>query len=338
MQNLVARRTAPEIKGSTRRSQGRSLTILLFLLPAFVLFIVFVIFPIGNAVYTSLYKWNGLGPMEDFIALKHYDRLFKVTVFSETLSEQGFRAAFDTAVVNNPFLKVVGHNLRIIALSLAIQLPLSLGLALLVGRKLPGRVVFRTIFFLPYVIAQAITAFLWGFIFNPRFDMIVRINEIIHAIYPNFEPGDWIGSTDRVLTAVFIVLTWQFFGLHMVLYIAGLQQIPEEVEEAARMDGVNRLQNLRYIVLPLLSNTIITTIYLSVLGSLQQFALVWLMTEGGPANASELVATFMYRRGFVAFQLGYGSAVAVLIFVMCLTFSLIYQRLVMQQDYTGAVT
>jgi raffinose/stachyose/melibiose transport system permease protein len=339
MLNIRARKTNDKSQGNGHRGRHQSLTIALFLLPTLVLFTIFVILPIGNAVYTSMYKWNGLGPLDKFLGLGHYDRMFGITKFTETLSEQGtLREALDAAAGNNPFLKALTHNLVIIALSLGIQLPVSLGIALLVGRKLPGRVFFRTVFFLPYVISQAITAFLWGFIFNPRFSMIVTINNIIHALYPPFEPGDWLGNTDRVLVAIFIVLTWQFFGLHMILYIAGLQQIPEEVEEAALIDGANRLQNLLYIVLPMLSSTIVTTIYLSVLGSLQQFALVWIMTEGGPANASELLATFMYRRGFVAFQLGYGSAVAVIIFLICLAFSLVYQRLVMRQEYVGRAT
>lgn len=316
MQNASARRIAPEKQGSTHRyAAGQRLTIALFLLPAAILFITFVVLPFVQAVYTSLFKWNGLGPLEDFIALKNYSRLFK----------------------HGPFIKALTHNLVIIVLSVGIQLPLALGLALLVGRKLPGRVVFRTIFFLPYVIAEAITAWLWSAIFNPRFAMIQLIDNFLHTLYPPFEPGSWLGDPNRVLIALFVVLTWQYFGLHMVLYIAGLQQIPEEIEDAALIDGANRLQNLRYIVIPMLSSTIYTTIYLSVLGSLQQFGLVWLITEGGPANASEVMATYMYRHGFVSFQLGFGSAVAVVLFLICLTFSLVYQRLVTRQEYAGRV-
>jgi raffinose/stachyose/melibiose transport system permease protein len=306
-----------EKKSGAHRRTEHPLTIVLFLLPALILFTIFVILPVINSVYTSLFKWNGLGPLDDFIGLKNYARLIKHT----------------------PFIKALTHNLVVIVLSLGIQLPMALGLALLVGRKLPGRVFFRTIFFLPFVIAQAITAYLWAFIFNPRFSMILAINNIIHTLYPPFDPAkDWLGNVDRVLIAIFVVLTWQFFGLHMILYIAGLQQISEEVEEAARIDGASRLQNLRYIIIPMLSSTIITTIYLSVLGSLQQFALVWLMTEGGPANASELMTTYMYRYGFVSFQLGYGAAVAFVIFLICLIFSLGYQRMVMRQQYAGRVT
>lgn len=338
MQDVSTRKTDAEKPRGGHRYAHQSVTIALFLLPAMILFLTFVIYPVVQAIYTSFFKWNGLGPLDDFIGLKNYDRMFKISAFFEALAETGSLGEAWTAVTgNNPFLKAITHNGVIIALSLGIQLPLSLGLALLVGRKLPGRVIFRTIFFLPFVISQAITAYLWAFMFNPRFVMITTINNIIHSIIPSFEPGTWLGDTDRVLVAIFIILTWQFFGLHMVLYIAGLQQIPDEVEEAAIIDGATRLQNLRYIVIPMLSSTIVTTIYLSVLGSLQQFTLVWIITEGGPANASEVMATYMYRHGFVSFRLGFGTAVAVILFLICLTFSLVYQRLVMRQEYAGSI-
>jgi raffinose/stachyose/melibiose transport system permease protein len=293
----------------------RSLTVFLFLLPSSILFILFVIMPVIRAFSTSLFKWNGLGPLDNFIGLGNYERLLS----------------------KGPFMEALGHNLVIIALSLGIQLPLSLALALLVGRKLPGRTAFRTIFFLPYVVAPPITAYLWRLMLNPRFSMINFINDLLAGMLPGFEPGSWLGDPKRVLMAIFLVLTWQYFGLHMVLFVAGLQQIPEEIEEAARIDGANSFQNLRYIVIPMLANTIYMGIYLSVLGSLQQFALVWIMTEGGPVGASELVATHMYRGAFVSFQLGYGSAVAFTLFIICLIFSLVYQRIFMRDERVGRI-
>jgi len=119
----------------------------------------------------------------------------------------------------------------------------------------------------------------------------------------------------------------------MLLFMTGLQNIPADIEEAGRIDGANSIQNFFYITLPLLGSTIRTSVYLSVLGSIQQFILVWIMTKGGPVNASETMATYMYRFGFVRFQLGYGSAVAIYMFLICLIFSLIYQRLTRQPDY-----
>ena len=312
MQNISQYGPEPG-KRKTSARLNRSLVIILFLLPAAVLFFTFVLFPIAQAAYVGLFKWNGLGPLEDFVGVKNFLRMFE----------------------HEPFKQALVHNLAIAVLSITIQLPMALGLAILVGRRLPGRAFFRTVFFLPYILSEAITAVLWSFIFNPRFAASELINSALDTLLPFFEPGPWLGDPSKVLSAIFVVLTWKYFGLHMILYVAGLQDIPTEIEEAASIDGASSLQTLRYVTIPMLSTTIYTTIYLSVLGSIQQFDLVWLMTEGGPVNASEVLTTYMYRHGFVSFRLGFGSSVAVILFLICLVFSLIYQRVFMRQQYAG---
>ena len=304
MQNISSLKKQEKPKRTSSYRIARPSVIILFLLPAMVLFLTFVIYPIGQGVYVSLYKWNGLGPLEQFIGFKNYIKLFQHDAFKQALE----------------------HVLIIIVMSVGVQLPIALALALLVGRKLPGRTFFRGLFFLPYIISEAITAILWSFIFNPRFAASDIINSVLDHLLPFFEPGPWLGDPDKVLIAIFVVLTWKYFGLHMILFIAGLQDIPEEVEEAASIDGANNLQRLRFVTIPMLSRTIFLSIYLSVLGSIQQFDLVWLMTEGGPARASEVLTTYMYLQGFISFRLGYGSAVSVVLFAICVVFSLMYQR------------
>jgi raffinose/stachyose/melibiose transport system permease protein len=298
--------------GSARRVQD-NLTIALFLLPALVLLIVFLIYPIVQSVYYSLFDWNGLGPAVDFVALDNYKRI----------------------LTDRVFMMALRNGLLIVTLSLCLQLPLSLVLALLVGRDLPGRALFRTIFFMPYVFSEVITAIMWLFLFNPDPERGL-INALLILI-PGAKAQPWLGNLNTVLLCLFVVLTWKYFGFHMLLYLTGLQNIPAEIEEAARIDGANRRQSLTHITLPLLRSTILTSVYLSVLGSLQQFILVWIMTEGGPVNASEVMATYMYRFSFVRFWLGYGSAVAIVMFSICLIFSLAYQRLAPQPDYLGNV-
>jgi raffinose/stachyose/melibiose transport system permease protein len=290
-----------------------SLAIILFLVPAFVIFLTFVIYPILQSVYYSLFNWNGFGPAVDFVKLNNYVRILSDRIF----------------------LKAVGNGLLIVALSLTLQLPLSLALALMVGRDLPGRVFFRTIFFMPYVISEVITAIMWLGLYNPDPDR--GFFNALLVLIPGVEAQAWLGNTSQVLACLFVVLTWKYFGLHMLLYMAGLQNIPAEIEEAARIDGANRRQVLGYITLPLLGSTIRTSVYLSVIGSLQQFVLVWIMTKGGPVNASEVMATYMYRFGFVRFWLGYGCAVALVMFLICLAFSLAYQRLARRPDYLGGM-
>ena len=123
----------------------------------------------------------------------------------------------------------------------------------------------------------------------------------------------------------------------MLLDMAGLQNIPKEIEEAAMIDGANRWQTIRYVTIPLLGSTLRTSIQLSVLGSLPQFNLVWIMTRGGPVNASEFMATYMYRYAFIRFQLGYGSAVALIMLAICLVFSVAYLQLNRRPDYLGGI-
>ena len=202
-------------------------------------------------------------------------------------------------------------------------------LATLVGRHLPGQGFFRTIFFLPYVVSEVITAIAWLFLLNPD-PSRGFINAVVVLL--GGESQAWLGNTDIVLPSIFLALTWKYFGFHMLLFLAGLQNIPSEIEEAAVMDGANGIQKFFRVTLPLLNGTIRTSVYLSVLGSIQQFILVWIMTKGGPVNASETLATYMYRFGFVRFQLGYGSAVAIYMFLLCVIFSLIYQRMIRQPD------
>lgn len=293
--------------GPPRRFQDRLITAL-FLLPALILFLLFVIYPIFRSAYYSTFDWKGLGPAVDYIGLENYRRIFADKVF----------------------IKAIQNVLIIIVCSLALQLPLAMMLAVMVGRDLPGRALFRTICFLPYVLSEVNTGIMWMLLYNSDPERGF-LNGVL--VYLKLSPVNWLADMNVVLFAVFITLTWKYFGFHMLLYLAGLQNIPTEIEEAARMDGANSFQNFFLITLPLLGGTMKTSVYMSVLGSVQQFILVWVMTRGGPVNASETMATYMYRFGFVRFQLGYGSAVAIIMFILCVIFSLVYQQLTRKPDY-----
>jgi raffinose/stachyose/melibiose transport system permease protein len=282
-----------------RRAQDY-VTVALFLLPAVILFALFLIYPIFRSAYYSLFNWNGLGPATKFVGLNN----------------------FKLILTDQVFLKAIENCIIIVVLSLAVQLPLALMLAIMVGRDLPGRAFFRSIFFMPYVISEVITGIIWISMFSPDPE-----NGFINALLiliPGVHAQNFLGDINQVMACVFLVLTWKYFGLHMLLDMAGLQNIPKELEEAAMIDGANRWQSIWYVTVPLLSTTIRTSVYLSVLGSLTQFPLVWIMTRGGPVNSSEVMATYMYRYSFIRFQLGYGSAVALVMLVFCLIFSVTY--------------
>jgi len=299
----------PKINTSACHTQGN--TAILFLLPAFILLSIFLVYPIFRSAYFSLFDWGGLGPAVDYIGLENYIRL----------------------LTDKIFLKAVKNGILIVIFSLVIQLPLAMGLALIVGRNIPGKTFFRAVFFLPYVLSEVITAIMWLILYNPN-PRRGFLNAIINII-PNLEPQAWLADTRLVLPAIFVVLTWKYVGFHMLLYITGLQNIPRDIEEAALIDGVNSRQMVTYITLPLLAGTIKTSIYLSIIGSLQVYALVWIMTRGGPVNASEVMSTYMYRYSFVRFELGYGSAVAIIMLFISLTFSIIYLRITRNVEYVA---
>jgi raffinose/stachyose/melibiose transport system permease protein len=298
----------PKKPSNIRQKFTGKLFIFLFLLPALILFLIFVVYPIFRSIYFSTFDWNGLGPAITNTGLGNYKRIF----------------------TDDVFLKAMLNVLVIIILSLGLQLPLALVLSIMVGRDLPGRSLFRTMFFLPYVISEVNTAIMWTLLFNANPD-----RGLLNAVVVLFglDPIGWLADSKIVLMSVFFVLTWKYFGFHMLLFLTGLQNIPMEIEEAACIDGANAFQNFFYITLPLLSSTIKTSVYMSVLGSIQQFTVIWVMTGGGPVNASETMATYMYRYGIVRHQLGYGSAVAIIMFIFCLIFSLLYQRLTHKPDY-----
>ncbi len=294
-----------------RRQWSKATTIVLFLLPSLALFVLFIVIPIVQAAHYSLYHWNGLGSLDNYTGLKNYQTLFRDPVFL-------------TALKNNALIAV---------LSLALQLPSALALALLINRKMPGRTFFRTVFFLPYILSEVVTGLIWSFIYNPSNGLVAGL---LRQINPHATPPAYLADTHTVLLAIFVAMCWKYFGFHLVLYVAGLQNIPNDVIEAAQIDGASSWQITRHVTLPLLGSTIRLSVFLSILGSLQYFDLIWVMSDGGPVFASETMATYQIHFGLQQFALGYGSAVGVVMFGLCLVFALLYQRVVMRQDLSGS--
>jgi raffinose/stachyose/melibiose transport system permease protein len=294
-----------------RDQLNKALLVTLFLLPGMAIFFIFLLMPISQSLLFSQYKWNGLGPITDFVGLDNYANLFK----------------------NANFWNSLFHSVILMVLSLVIQLPLALGLALLVGRgQLHGRRFFRGMLFIPFVFSEIITAIIWLYVLKPVDGLA---NNLLVTIIPGAQPVSWLGERNIVLFAIFAIITWKYFGFHMILYMAGLQSISKDLEDAARVDGATERDVLRFITIPLLGSTIRLTVFLSVLGSFQQFVIIWITTQGGPVNASQVIATFLYKFGVIQQQLGYGSAVAVVLFAITLVFSLGYQRIILRRDYSA---
>jgi raffinose/stachyose/melibiose transport system permease protein len=295
-----------------KRGRRAWIAVLPFLLPALILYAVFVLFPIVQAVRFSLFKWNGLAPLTDFVGLANYER----------------------ALADPVFLGAISHNFLIIGLSLAIQIPFALGLALVLNRRFRGRAVLRLLFFVPYVISEVITGIVWQLLLQPAGPVDGAMTAV--GLGDLYQP--WLADPSTVLLALFVIISWKYFGFHMILLLAGLQAIPRDLEEAAAVDGATRGQAIRYVTLPLLGPTLRVSVFLSMIGALQLFDVVWVTTGGGPVNASNTMATYMIDWGFKRYQLGYGSAIAVILFVLAFILALAYQRYVLRRDLDGAMT
>ena len=290
----------------------RRLELAFFIVPALVFYLAFVLYPILQAVHYSLFNWSGLGNLSDFIGIGNY------------------RDAF-----NDPeFTGAIKHNFILVGLSLAVQFPIALGVALLLNRPFRGRRAARIVFFAPYVLSEAITAVIWLLILQP--------DGLVDRGFQSVGLGGavqlWLADLNLVLFTMFVVITWKYVGFGIILLLAGLQGIPQELHEAAAIDGAKSWTMVRYITLPLLGPTIRIWGFLSIIGSLQLFDLVWIMTQGGPAEASNTMATYMFNNGFVRYEFGYGSAVAVILFIISFALALIYQRFVLRRDTRGALT
>ena len=288
-------------------SRARFPTLVVFLAPALIIFTALVIIPVFEAAIFSFYKWNGLGAMVDFRGLENYLRFFK------------------DAIIHKALL----HNFIIAVVSLVLELPLAMALAVTVSdRKFKGAVFFRTFFFLPYMLSEVITGVLWQFIYHPQYGIVRSLFELF---LPGVHPPALMGNTSTVLWAILLVVIWKYFGLHMTIYIAGLQDIPQEQIEAATIDGASRWQIFRKVTLPGMRNAIQLSVFFSIIGSFQLFDIVWAMGKGGPANAGETIVTYLYTTGLQRFNIGYGSTIAVCLFLICLVFSFFYERIIARE-------
>ncbi|MDX3105848.1 carbohydrate ABC transporter permease [Nonomuraea angiospora] len=293
------------------RRRGRWVTITLFLLPALVLFLLLVVAPILVAFYASVFRWNGFGGLPtNFIGLDNFTRLFGTEIFGQDL----------------------WHLLVLVLLSVCIQLPFSLAIAMLLNQRIRGRALYRVVFFAPYVLSEVITGVLFSLILSPESGLANQFLSVFGL------DSEWLADPDTVMPSLFLVMMWKYFGFHMMIYLAGRQSIPNELIEAAQIDGATSWKTFRHITLPLLGPTIRISVFLSVIYTIQLFDLVWILTQGGPSHSSETMAVTMMDWGFKRSQVGYASAISVVMFALSLVFALVYQRFVMRRDLEGATT
>ncbi len=305
----------PPPRRRTRRwDMRKTAEITLLAGPALVVFVTFVILPVILAAYYGFFSWSGFGKATNFVGLRNYVQI---------LSDEAFHAA-------------VWHNAEIVVLSLVMQGPIALLLALLLNRKLRFQSLLRVLIFVPYVISEVVVGTGWRLMLATN----GAVNDLLIKLGLESWTKDWLSDPKIALWTLMGIITWKYIGFAVILFLAGLQGIPEELTEAAQIDGASYWQIQRKITLPLLGPTIRIWAFLSIIGSLQLFDLVYIIWGQYVASVAgtSTMATYMVTTGRGAGQYGYGSAVAVLMFIISLTVALLYQRFVLRRDTQGALT
>ncbi len=282
--------------------------------PALVIFVAFVIFPVVMAAYYGFFRWNGIGPATDFVGLENYRLILTDTRFQEALSHNGF----------------------IVVLSLIMQGPAAVAIALLLNQKMRGRSIVRVLIFVPYVIAEVIVGTGWSLMLQTT----GAVNDLLGKLGLSGWAVDWLADPDVAIWSLMVIISWKYIGFAVILFLAGLQSIPEELFEAAAIDGASYWQIQRRITVPLLGPTIRIWAFLSIIGSLQLFDLVYIIWGQyvAPTAGTSTMATYMVVSGRNAASYGYGNAVAVVMFLISLVIALTYQRFVLRRDTEGAIT
>ena len=282
--------------------------------PALIVFLAFVIFPVVMAAYYGFYSWQGYGPPTDFVGFRNYLTIVQDPTFQEALS----------------------HNGIIVVLSLLLQGPAAIFLALLLNRRLRGQSLIRVLIFVPYVISEVVVGTGWSLMLQSS----GAVNGLLEKVGLGAFTQDWLSNPDIAIWTLMVIITWKYVGFAVILFLAGLQGIPEELPEAAAIDGATFWQIQRHITLPLLAPTLRIWAFLSIIGALQLFDLVYIIWGQYIASTAgtSTMATYLVTNGRNAGNYGYGNAVAVVLFLISLIVALIYQRYVLRRDTEGAVT
>ncbi|HEY0186610.1 MAG TPA: sugar ABC transporter permease [Cellulomonas sp.] len=305
---------APARRPARRADWRKRLEITLLSGPAILVFLAFVIFPVLMAAYYGFFKWKGYGVPTDFVGLQNY-----VTILQDST-----------------FLDALRHNAVIVVLSLVMQGPAAVVLALLLNQKIRGRSLIRVLIFVPYVISEVIVGTGWSLMLQTT----GAVNDLLTKIGLGGWTVDWLSDPKIAIWSLMLIITWKYIGFAVILFLAGLQSIPEELHEAASIDGASYWRTQRWITLPLLGPTIRIWAFLSIIGSLQLFDLVyiiWGQYVSSTAGTSTM-ATYMVSNGRNAGNYGFGNAVAVVLFLISLVIALTYQRFVLRRDTEGALT
>ena len=269
-----------------------------FLLPSLLGMIAFVIAPILASFFLSFTKWDLIGAIE-WVGLKNYIKVLK----DKTVREALF------------------HTLYFIAAYLPLVVSLALGLALIMNKKLKGVVVMRAVYFIPVITSWVAVSLIWKWLLNSEFGLVNYLLSVIGIQGPG-----WLQDPKWAMPGIILTSVWKDLGFVMVIFLSGLQEIPEHYYEAASIDGANAWHKFRYITLPLLAPTTFFILTISLINSFQVFDQVFIMTEGGPAGATSVLVEQIYRNAFSYYKMGYASAISWVLFAIIFAVTLFQNK------------
>ncbi len=271
-----------------------------FLLPALLIYLAIIVIPALYSLYLSLFRWNGVAVEKVFVGFGNYIELF-----------------FQDAV----FLTALRNNVVWTLLSLAFTTTVALFLALTLNREFRGRSIFRGIFYFPYILSGIVVALMWSWIYHPQFGFM---NSLLSGVGLDSLQRGWLSEPGIAFFAVFAAALWQAVGAPMVLYLAGIQTIPKEMYEAARIDGANSLQSFFSVTIPLLRETFVIVLATTLISSMKVFDIIFAMTGGGPAQTTQTLATWMYFQTFTFANIGTGTAISWILVLVVMVITVPY--------------
>ncbi|MDQ3700132.1 MAG: sugar ABC transporter permease [Chloroflexota bacterium] len=297
----LPRAAIPRRRRSVWREMRKQWSAYLFLAPTLLLFAVFTIGAVGYAFWLSFHQWNILEPVKPYVGLANYERLLQ-------------DGQFGRAIVN---------TLVYTAASVPLTMGFGLLIALLLNTKIRARGFLRTLFYLPVITPLVIAAIVWKWVYNGDYGLL---NYYLLQLGLIAEPLRWLSDPALAMPAVIITTVWKGVGFAMVVYLAGLQSIPEDYYDAAKIDGADGGRRLKDITLPLLTPTTLFLAVISVLGALQVFTEIYIMTSGGPLRSTTTIVYHIYTTAFRNFDMGYAAAMAFGLFAMMFVFTLVQLR------------
>ena len=284
----------------TQATRRRNFAPYLWVLPALLIYIIFKLLPMIAGVYLAFIQWDGIEPAK-FVGLQNFQRML------------------DDEIITLALL----NNVKYAVGTVIGKMILALFLALILNQALRGRGFYRTTLFMPVVMSFVVVGILWSWLYNGQFGLV---NNLLHKLGLDFLILDWLGDPKVALWSLVIVDVWKWYGFHMVIFLAGLQTISQELYEAARIDGASRWQQFASITLPLLQPVMLVNITLSLMGAFNVFDIPYVMTEGGPANSTIVMALHIYIRGFKFYKFGYSAAMSYVLLTLVTLMAAIQMR------------